>query len=151
MDRSMLFLDIDGVLNTSGEYFNPDFNEESVARLKNICDTTGAGVVIISQWRLIPECMTYLRTKFASLGIDIMGVTPQIHLHGRAREIQDYIFYNYPTNGHSLAIVDDQPAYYAFKTNGVEPRADQAVFVNPKVGIDEAAENRLIKLLTPSL
>jgi len=64
MMQKILFLDIDGVLNTKFWYYKMDddtprdkwgyvFDPASVANLKRIVDVTGAEIVISSSWKCI--------------------------------------------------------------------------------------------------
>lgn len=73
----VLFLDIDGVLN-SAEWFLSgvpkniwDLDPKAVRRLKRILEATGAKVVLSSAWRKYPKEVAHLRTLF-----DIHDMTP---------------------------------------------------------------------------
>ena len=55
--RKILFLDIDGVLNTgshlSQDKYGDGFNPKAVANLAKIVDATGADIVISSSWKFM--------------------------------------------------------------------------------------------------
>lgn len=63
MSDAVVFLDFDGVINTTTTYANADsyadtveasaglIERDLVARVQRICDETGAAVVVVSAWR----------------------------------------------------------------------------------------------------
>lgn len=48
--KKILFLDVDGVINTQKYHFSK-FDEECLERIKRIIETTGCKIVISSSWR----------------------------------------------------------------------------------------------------
>lgn len=75
----VIFLDVDGVLNHSGcpEWEQGDhrvLDPECVRRVREVCDRTGARIVVSSTWRL-GNGMDILRAEF---GPRIIGETPSI-------------------------------------------------------------------------
>ena len=121
MNKKVIFLDIDGVLNCEQTYINRfkkmqetknyilDIDEEKVKLLSYICRITGAKVVLSSSWRsdwkngkenlkLKPSIL--LQELFDKYDIDIIGITPQIprsndvdekYHSWRENEIKDYL------------------------------------------------------------
>ncbi len=95
----IIFLDIDGVLNTISNWgsrpiekrFSPECVPECVAALNKITEHTGAKIVISSSWKNI---MGYqeLSDLLHSVGIkgEIVGKTPLVKLSGgpRGEEIE---------------------------------------------------------------
>lgn len=129
MDK-YIFLDFDGVLNTSKyihsnkERFSQieDRTEWSIAKLdpsliKNlnkITDQTGAKIVITSSWRInrtLDELITILRG--AGVTGDIVGKTDKLHEPGykipRGSEIEKWLIDNgiKPHKFNSYVIIDD--------------------------------------------
>jgi len=143
-ERPILFLDVDGVLNTTGVYFSTDFNPAAVSNLKEVLEQTNVQVFVISQWRLSPRHLDNLRAKFTEAGIRaeaITGTTVEIDLFERNLEVRAAIEKHKPAR---FAIVDDEPAYY-----GDDHELKQnAVFVNPKEGLNETAKEKLLERLT---
>ena len=109
----IIFLDIDGVLNTSETYiqrrkeyektkrWNVEIDLERVARLKYIINMTGAKVVLSSSWRLMGEFkdgkfilkskhLSQLIDIFNSFGIKIYDITPYINQE-RNIEIKEWL------------------------------------------------------------
>ncbi len=125
----VLFLDIDGVLNSSEWYAQPrdglgdlaHFDPALVQRVDEIARRTGAAVVISSAWRLshpLDELRPLLRSA-GLLSAPIIGETPELEggvLDGlvRAAEILRWLE-EHPVEGHaqggalvrSFAILDD--------------------------------------------
>jgi len=111
--NKIIFLDIDGVLNSQntfrdnheyGKFFIKNMNGsvddeiihimldidlDKVFILRDICNLTGAKVVVSSSWRRL---MVYslLEEKLTSLGIPIVGTTPYIN-GNRGDEIREYL------------------------------------------------------------
>lgn len=94
----VLFLDIDGVLNSVG--FRPEnpkgvrdwLNEENVRRLRLLVESTGARIVVSSSWRLttlVEELSSALESKGAR--VEIVGVTPSLGPGSRAAEIAAWL------------------------------------------------------------
>jgi hypothetical protein len=108
----VLFLDIDGVLNSAEWYGrrprelrdlpNTDHNvglceidPEAVARLGRIVDATGARIVISSTWRRVFRLPT-IRLLLAERGLraEVVGVTPDlggVAMLGRGEEIRAWL------------------------------------------------------------
>ena len=72
---SVLFLDVDGVLNRCGES-NQGLESDKVALLKEIIDATGCRVVLSSTWRKHEHLMERITIMFESFGSRLLGVTP---------------------------------------------------------------------------
>lgn len=88
MSGRLLFLDLDGVVNHTGWLAEGDdgvpFDPACVARVRRICLTAGASVVVSSTWRLMYPTeghqMSWLRglLRGAGLGsVEIVGATPE--------------------------------------------------------------------------
>ena len=81
--RKIIFLDIDGVLNTKFWYgqgkkdkYGPTFDPTAVANLKKILDETGADIVISSSWKSFGLSMLQRMWKYRNLPSKIIDVTP---------------------------------------------------------------------------
>lgn len=94
----ILFLDVDGVLNSAKWFRNPRSNEDDylglrsidpacVSRLKKILSFTGAKVVLSSTWRLEESFVKTLEDA----GIPIEGRTPYIRSNHRGEEIAAWL------------------------------------------------------------
>jgi hypothetical protein len=107
----ILFLDIDGVLNHTEwlrtAKWGPDHIDPSrVALIQQVCDKTGAEVVISSTWRLLyPRTELCQSLRERGLQATIRGVTPDL-MTSRGLEIEKFLVdFNLPVEG--IAVVDD--------------------------------------------
>lgn len=124
--NKIIFLDVDGVLNSQNTFRDNheyrkffvlnmnssvddeiihtmlDIDLDKVFMLRDICNLTGAKVVVSSCWR---KLMVYplFEDKLTSLGIPIVGVTPFIS-NNRGEEIRKYLEENKVDN---FVILDD--------------------------------------------
>lgn len=144
----IIFLDVDGEL-TYSTYKNRDTNDidiEKVLLVKEICDRTGAKVVISSSWRMCGSIYDFLVEFLTANGIYVIGETTYIpvetigdvpesivltmleeldfnikHGTGRAAEIQKWIEENDVEN---FVILDDEDWVwheYGYDKNWIQP------------------------------
>ena len=114
MSMKIIFLDVDGVLNsrntTRMTSWGSTFVEDAlVQNLKHIIDETGAGVVLSSNWRydrndpsLNMEFLE-LRDELARYGIYFYDFTPE--LHDRGKDIDQWVKEHPETT--NFVILDD--------------------------------------------
>lgn len=117
MINNIIFLDIDGVLN-SDKYFdsinnkecmNPvdrimlDIDMSKVKILLEIIGKTKAKIVITSSWRRM-KLYPYIKERLISMGLPVVGETPFIEGR-RGEEIKLYLANNYVSN---YCIIDDE-------------------------------------------
>lgn len=75
---SVLFLDVDGVLNRCGKS-NQGLMTDKCDLLAHICRRTGCKVVVSSTWRRYPHLMeSRLLPMFRARGIECVGQTPMM-------------------------------------------------------------------------
>lgn len=126
MKSKVIFLDIDGVLN-SGKYivaldggFDEPINQMdplAVARLNRVTDATGAKIVVSSTWRLFfdRKCADPLLSlqgclKMYGVTGDVIGMTPykpNCVRNQRGKEIEGYVNENYSSIEKFVVIDDD--------------------------------------------
>ena len=101
--RKLLFLDVDGVLNT--EYCRPRdaIHSKLLKRLGEVVHYSGTKIILSSTWRLHPQYRMKLLSRLESVGVDRLAVlddTPQLPLKmgrwppaesNRAEEIAEWI------------------------------------------------------------
>jgi len=105
--RKIIFLDVDGVLNSHewwdrrgklekghsyDEFQEHEFDPRAVNRLKKLIEDTGAEVVLSSVWRLGEENRAAVR----KYGVDFIDCTPQCDSRIRGAEILMWIRDNVP-------------------------------------------------------
>jgi hypothetical protein len=155
----VLFLDIDGVLN-SQEFLQNNKNEpidrRNVSVLKNIIDKTGAVIVMSSAWRfwfddnLAPEegYSQYLYDILSEFGIKIFSKTPDFSTkeirdkktfsHVKAKEILAWL--NENTSFDKYVVIDDLDLLN-------EEVNAHLVRTNGEVGITEEDAIRVIDMI----
>ena len=117
MINNIIFLDIDGVLN-SDKYFDSIDNKEcmnlvdrlmldidmsKVKILLEVINKTNAKVVITSSWRRM-KLYPYIKERLISMGLPVVGETPIIEGR-RGEEIKSYLLENRVSN---YCIIDDE-------------------------------------------
>lgn len=107
----VLFLDIDGVLNSNGTIraFGFDFIDPHLVDLVGvIVDQTDAKIVLSSTWRLSPEDKKLVEDALTRAGLSLMDCTPNLCGNGkwvsRSEEIKKWLSEN-PVD--KFAILDD--------------------------------------------
>ena len=161
----VIFLDIDGVLNTKWGYTQMDrntpkdkygytFDPRSVANLKKILDETGAEIVISSSWKSLG--FSELEEMWQDRGLPgkLIGITPNsvsdemllnadldhIELfHIRGMEIKEWLDYHGKNVSHYV-IIDDMD-------NFLPEQQSHFVQTDPEVGITELNVKKVVCLL----
>jgi len=139
--NKIIFLDIDGVLNTREDLKNNVLiNDKLVEKLKEAIKETEAKIVISSSWGEKVIC------ELVSRGIspdDIIGVTPR-NKRFRGEQIKDWLdehdYKNY-------IVIDDEPFDICGEYCDAIP-IHKVIKINPETGLtDEDVEMIRIKLL----
>jgi len=165
----VIFLDIDGVLNTGWWYSQMDrntpkdkygyaFDPISVANLKKILDETGAEIVISSSWKSFG--LTELETMWHDRGLPgrLIGITPntvsdELLLNAdldhmelfsiRGMEIKEWLDKHGKKVSHYV-IIDDMD-------NMLPEQKPHFVQTNPEVGITDKNADEAIMMLKESV
>ena len=166
MKGKVIFLDIDGVLNTKYWYTQMDsntpkdkygyaFDTNAVANLKKIVDDTGAEIVISSSWKcmglsLLKEMWKQRELPGKIIGITLNSVSNELllntdlnsmeHLHIRGAEIREWLRNNSKHVSHYV-ILDDMD-------NVLAEQRDNFVWIDPNVGITDGNAVQAILILT---
>lgn len=163
--NKVIFLDIDGVLNTKWWYtqmerntpkdkFGYAFDPKAVANLKRIVEETGADLVVSSSWKCMGLSQIEEMWRDRSLPGKIIGITPNsvsdemllnadidsIELfHIRGEEIKQWLT-KYGKQVSNYAIIDDMD-------NMLSEQQSRFVHTNPEVGITEEDAQKTIEIL----
>lgn len=152
MNRPVIFLDFDGVLNTeqyqtqlaidgksTTDAWGPLFDPRAVANLRKILDVTCAVIVISSSWRYAHR-LGSLRSmwKVRELPGEILDMIPRGATYiSRGEDIECWL----GRNGRpDYVIIDDLDDFYP-------SQHDRYVETNPIIGITEADAIKAIKTL----
>jgi hypothetical protein len=161
----VIFLDIDGVLNTKWWYTQMDrntpkdkygyaFDPRSVANLKKILDETRADIVISSSWKSFG--LSELEEMWQARGLSgkLIGITPNSvsdemmlnadldHMelfHIRGMEIKEWLD-KHGKNVSHYVIIDDMDNFFP-------EQKSHFVLTDPEVGITDEDADKAIKIL----
>lgn len=160
MER-LIFLDIDGVLNTRRSmqqmrgpnslmrgYTGLSFDLEAMQWLNYIVDNSQADIVITSSWKYKGlEAMRNMWTEYAMHGY-VKDITPSIQIRRdlfcmRGMEILKWLSENYPEGMEQLryVIIDDGDDF-------LPEQAEMLVRTNAEVGITREDAAKAINILT---
>lgn len=163
--KKIVFLDIDGVLNTKWWYtqmnrntpkdkYGYAFDPKAVAYLRRIVEDTGADIVISSMWKCMGLSEMEDMWDERNLPGKIVGITPNtvsdemllnvdidsIELfHIRGEEIKEWLTKHGKHVSH-YAIIDDMD-------NMLSEQQSHFVHTNPEVGISEDDAEKAIAIL----
>lgn len=152
----VIFLDIDGVLNSRAYDKKRDINaqtnidETRLPLVKRIVEETGAKIVLSSTWRedwekdpdICREDGVYINQMFSKFGLEIFDKTPFLGICAdRSEEIKTWLEET-PHKIESFVIIDD----YRF---GWGSLSDNFVKTNPNfgLGLEEVHVLKAIKIL----
>lgn len=144
MDK-FIFLDIDGVLNddettTSAPYGGTGLDDAHLIQLKHLVDTTGAKIVLSSDWRFNQVCFRdmfhqwktaeddwfYLTSSLMKFDLHIFDITKD-RCFKRGNEIKMWLWRQIPP--FSFVILDDLPL------DEFTNLLPHLVHTNPEVGL----------------
>lgn len=164
-ERKIIFLDIDGVLNTKWWYSQMDrnihkdkygyaFDPKSVENLKRIVEETGADIVISSSWKCMGLTQMEDMWNERNLPGRIIGITPNsvsdellLHadidsmelFHIRGEEIKEWLS-KHGKRVSNYAIIDDMD-------NMLPEQQSHFVQTNPEIGITKEDSEKAIEIL----
>ena len=148
IDRPVVFLDVDGVVNHDA-WSRPRGEEwelidpACVARVERLCRATGAAVVISSAWReVVGLARTVAALRANGLTVDVVGETPVITRafyaeSPRGDEVRAWLS--------TRAMVD---RWVVLDDNHVDVDPGRFVLTNPAVGLTDADVERAVAILS---
>lgn len=102
-----LFLDIDGVLNSSEDDFTHNISDEKINLLKQIVEKTNCRVILSSSWRNMPQLKMAFCRQLAQHGIEVFSQTPYLPEKSRVDEIRTFLSNNLRPENCPYAVIDD--------------------------------------------
>lgn len=149
----VIFLDIDGVLNTEAyrenpdvDYFEQPISEVHMPLLEYLVKSTGVKIVLSSTWReywdngevQFDRFGDYINNIFGKYGLEIYDKTPE--LRDRSEEIDEWIKLH-QGEVESYVILDD------FDFDWSDENEKRLVKTTDEVGLDEEAVERVVVIL----
>lgn len=132
-NESILFLDVDGVLNTRPGSLDSD----KLDLVRWIVTQTGCRIVLSSSWRLVERQRARICAE-----LPIWRVTPEIGTWERGNEVRAFLGL-YAGNYQSFAILDDYPDGWGW----LEPFL---VLTDERVGLTPEKAADVVRLLNDS-
>lgn len=133
----VIFLDIDGVLNSKQDRFSWDIETDiHFIRLKRIVDKTRAQIVLSSSWRMGNSGRDIVHKRLQQFGMDFIDVTPIFSGQHRGREIADWLSRH---EVESFVILDDE--------GDMDELVDHLVKTDMNVGLQDNDVDKAISLL----
>ena len=87
----VIFLDVDGVLNSSQDGFTIKLGtNKHLELLKQIVDKTDAKIVLSSSWRINNKTKSFIENKLNEYGMSIISSTPDLG-SSRGEEIKSWL------------------------------------------------------------
>jgi len=147
--RRVIFLDVDGVLNTYGtpssSLANWKYIEEDLTKnLESIIKKTNADIVISSSW--CEEAIELLKTVNFKYVDKVIGVTPR-QRRWRGEQIMHWIEENVDMNNIVFVVIDDENYDICGEACSVIPES-RFVQTDFKEGLTEEKAEEVIKKLT---
>lgn len=118
----VVFLDVDGVLNSVRDYYSVELTTDShFILLKELIDRTGAKIVLSSSWRIGLSIRGDLVQRLAEYGLEIYDTTPVLYFEGRKRGDEIRAWLDKHEEVTNFVILDDDSDMCEFtKTNLVK-------------------------------
>ena len=120
--RKIIFLDVDGVLN-SEEFSRWLFDnhekkyrgyelldQRAILCLQDIVFVTGAEIVLSSSWRLSSKCSEQLRQQLLPYGLQFIDKTVSLPYEDRGEEIKEWLS-RHPDVSHYVILDDDSDMF----------------------------------------
>ena len=123
-------------------------NPKKVELLKEICDKTGAEIVLSSTWRNIPEnpSFLYLVDLLRDNGLEIKSFTPKLE-QNRPREIKAWLGKHKDEEIESFVSLDDDFSEGHYKEYGIEGCLVKTSFYGEDGGLQRKHVEKAIKIL----
>lgn len=157
----VIFLDVDGVLNSIGwmkkndekKHGNCEINPENVKMLKDIVDKTGAKIVLSSTWRNVDgtdgklrhPMYDYLVDELRKFGMEIFSRTSLIN-NDRPKEIKAWLNET-SFEIESFVSIDDDFSEKDYEKQGVCNRLIKTQFWDENGGLQRNHVEQAIQLL----
>lgn len=139
----VIFLDVDGVLNSSQDGFTIKLGtNKHLELLKQIVEKTDAKIVLSSSWRISNKTKSFIEAKLNEYGMSIISATPDLgssrgeEIKRWLRETNDFI--------ESFVILDDD-------SDMDEYTRTKLVQTNRDIGLQETDVLKAIKILSESV
>lgn len=137
----VVFLDVDGVLNSVRDYYSVELTTDShFILLRELIDRTGAKIVLSSSWRIGLSIGDVLVQRLAEYGLEIYDTTPVLYFEGRKRGDEIRAWLNEHKDVTNFVILDDESDMCEFtKTNLVK--------TNTNFGLKSIHIEKVVKIL----
>ena len=151
MSNKIIFLDVDGVLNSAKfdrwlqdhhmkQYYGYELlDQNALLNLQDIVFVTGADIVLSSSWRLSRSCSERLRQQLLPYGLQFIDKTVCLRQEDRGEEIKEWLS-RHPEVDHFVILDDDE-----FEMAGLEGHLVKTTF---EEGLLEQHAAKAIEILS---
>lgn len=109
MTRKLLFLDVDGVLNSTEDIgLDPPLGQNKLRSLCELVYFAKCSLILSSSWRHCPDLLVELERELSCWGLYLKGQTP-INCGLRGHQILDWLLSNTSEEETQVAVLDDDP------------------------------------------
>jgi hypothetical protein len=134
----VIFLDIDGVLNSAQDRFSYTIEtDKHLQLLKQLVDKTNARIVLSSSWRLVDSCLFQVIKRLEDFNMKLLDVTWKRMKGPRGEEIRDWLSKH---DVKSFVILDDE-------ADMCEYTKTKLVQTDPMIGLVEKDVDKAIAIL----
>ena len=139
--KPLLFLDVDGVLNSYASGGRYALKRTCLRRLQEIVEETGCLIILSSTWRKDDYALKRLQRALSYRGLKLYDMTPNLHKH-RGLEIAAWLDeHKSEFEGSPFAILDDD-------SDMEEWQLPHFFQTDPEYGLSDTIAYRVIYHLT---
>lgn len=146
--RTVVFLDVDGVLHSNSAPMNMKFAPNCMQALARIIQTTGADIVLSSTWRVSEGSIAQVNANLSRHGMPaVIGCTKMLSTP-REEEVCQWLDEHSGEVARWIAIDDIDLAQNNVLCEAAKRMQDHFVHTDPNTGLTEADASMAIALIT---
>lgn len=145
--RTVIFLDVDGVLHSTSAAVDAKFSPSCMQALARIVRTTGADIVLSSSWRTSEGAIGQVNGALSSYGLKAVIGCTAITTDAREKEICQWLDKHSAEVARWLAIDDINLAGNNVLCDSAKRMREHFIHTNPNTGLTEADASKAVALI----